>query len=102
MSRKDLRTEALTHRGWMKLLTIMLVDGSEVSTLASYMLLSTVDLKLENCTQPYDLHSPSMNVYITLWHSLGLSMKASILSHKKVIKTDGPTLLWILLKSNKV
>ena len=43
--------------------------------------------------------APSVNMYIALWRSLGSSAKAKMLSHKKIIGTDGPTLLWTLLKT---
>ena len=38
-------------------------------------------------------------MYVALWRSLGSSVKSKMLSHKKIIGTDGPTLLWILLKT---
>ena len=30
---------------------------------------------------------------------MGMSVKAKMFSHKKVVEADGPTLLWILLKT---
>ena len=41
----------------------------------------------------------SMNLYIALWRSISASYKNKMLSRKKLIGTDGPTLFWVLFKT---
>ena len=40
-----------------------------------------------------------MNIYINLWKTITTKYKTRLLAHKMLIGTDGPTLLWVLLKT---
>ena len=63
------------------------------------MQLSEVEMRESRRTRTPSQAAPAMNMYIALWRSLGSSAKAKMLSHKKSIGTDGPTLLWTLLRT---
>ena len=94
---EDLRTESLARRGWLSILNVD-KGGTTVSILDQYMLLKKADLRASMRGRPPSLQSSATNMYVALWRTLGSSVKSKMLSHKKSIGTDGPTLLWILLK----
>ena len=93
MCREDLCTESLACRKWMRLLFVTDSRGEKMNILDHYMHLTAVDLKEVARIRSPSHAAPAINMYIALWLSLGSSAKAKMLSNKKSIGTDGPSLL---------
>ena len=82
MFQEDLRTESLARRKWMRLIFVTDSRGEKMNILDYYMRLTAVDLKEVSCVRSPSHAAPAINMYIALWHSLGLSAKAKMLSNK--------------------
>lgn len=96
---EDLRTELLASSKWTTLMSIKDDNGVDQNILDHYILITKDQVRSARRTRSHAMELCCLNMYIALWRSLSGKVKTKLLLSKKLIGTDGPTLLCVLLRT---
>ena len=94
---QDLCSQAIIHRKWKELLPVDIELGTQVNLLDEYMMLTLDNIQSVAKTRSADKIAPARNLYLSIWNTLGLKSKSTMVWHLDDIDKDNLTLLWTLL-----
>ena len=95
--KEDIRAQTLYRRNWPALLTFKHGKGT-YSVLDDFLVIDSKIMANQRKNRSAAMKACSENMYLAIWSTLGPRVKSTILEHKKAFKTDGPSLLYYLLR----